>query len=91
MNHSASKATGPRKVVHVPTGPPLGEMRQLAALLGVLEGGEAGPDRWCLWMRSAVEQERLGHGLARFNGLMCFFRFGEGEGLADARSDPPPG
>jgi hypothetical protein len=54
MNHSASKGTGPRKIVHVPTGPPLGEMRQRAALLGVLEGGEAGPDCWCLWMRSAT-------------------------------------
>jgi hypothetical protein len=42
-----------RKVVQIPTsGHPLGEWRQLAVLLGVLEGEEAGPDRWCLWMRS---------------------------------------
>lgn len=53
MNHPTSEGTGPRKIVQIPTsGQPLGEWRQRAALLGVLEGEEAGPDRWCLWMRS---------------------------------------
>jgi len=53
MSHTpASERTGPRKVVHVPTGPPLGDRRMRAGLGGVLEGSEAGPDRWCLWMRS---------------------------------------
>jgi hypothetical protein len=52
MSHPASERTGPRKIVQVPTGPPLGERRMRAGLHGVLEGSEAGPDRWCLWMRS---------------------------------------
>jgi hypothetical protein len=42
-----------REIVQIPSsGQPLGEWRQRAALLGVLEGEEAGPGRWCLWMRS---------------------------------------
>jgi hypothetical protein len=53
MNHAASKGTGPRKIVQIPTsGQPLGEWRQLAALLGVLDGEQVSADRWCLWMRS---------------------------------------
>jgi hypothetical protein len=53
MNHPASQGTGPRKIVQIPTsGRPLGEWRQLAALLGVLDGEEVSADRWCLWMRS---------------------------------------
>jgi hypothetical protein len=54
MNHPASEGAGLRKIVQVSTGPPLGRMLQRAALLGMLEGGEAGPDRWCLWLRSAT-------------------------------------
>jgi hypothetical protein len=42
-------------------------------------------------LSSAVEQERLGHRLARFDGLVRFPRVREGEGLADQRSDLPPG
>jgi hypothetical protein len=52
MSQSASAGAGPRKIVPLPTGPALGGMRQRAALLGTLEGGETGPDRWCVWMRS---------------------------------------
>jgi hypothetical protein len=52
MSHHAGGRTGPRKIVQVPTGPPLPKMRMLAGLHGVLEGSEAGPDRWCLWVRS---------------------------------------
>ena len=55
MNHPASERIGSRKIVQIPTsGRPLGEWRQRAALLGVLEGEEAGPDRWCLWIRSGT-------------------------------------
>ncbi len=53
MNHPARKGTGPRTIVQIPTsGRPLGEWRQEAALLGVLDGEEVSPDRWCLWIRS---------------------------------------
>jgi hypothetical protein len=53
MNHPASKATGPRKIVQIPTsGRPLGEWRQRAALLGILDGEEVSKDLWCLWIRS---------------------------------------
>lgn len=50
-----SEGTASRKVVRIPSsGAPPGEWRQRAALLGVLEGEEASPGRWCLWMRSAA-------------------------------------
>lgn len=53
MDDPVSKGTGPRKIVQIPTsGLPLGEWRQRAALLGMLEGEEVSADRWCLWMRS---------------------------------------
>jgi hypothetical protein len=55
MNDPVSKGTGPRKIVQIPTsGRPLGEWRQRAALLGMLEGEEVSADRWCLWMRSGA-------------------------------------
>jgi hypothetical protein len=53
MNQPAGHGTGFRKIVQIPTsGRPLGEWRQRAALLGVLDGEEVSADRWCLWMRS---------------------------------------
>jgi hypothetical protein len=53
MSHAKSEGTGPREIVRIPTsGRPLDEWRQRAGLLGVLEGEEAGPGRWCLWMRA---------------------------------------
>jgi hypothetical protein len=52
MSHPADERTGPRRIVEVPTGPPLPKMRMRALQHGVLEGSEAGPGRWCLWMQS---------------------------------------
>jgi len=53
MNHPGKPGNRARKIVQIPTtGRPLGEWRQLAALLGVLDGEQVSADRWCLWMRS---------------------------------------
>jgi hypothetical protein len=55
MNHQDGQEAGARRVVQIPTSVrPLGQWRQRAALLGMLEGEEVSADLWCLWMRSEV-------------------------------------